>query len=355
MIDVLFYGALNKRRRQVLDAIQQVGLKLVLLPGMYGAERDYMIARSRLILNVHFYSPATLEIPRLGYLWGNCKCIVSERAPETEVPDGLEEVCAYCAHEDIIGTVTRLVRNKAERNAQAERGFDAFTRHGQEDYLEALVGRKSYKSAVVPLPRSLHVGSGKDFRPESLNIDINPNMNPDVVLDFSKPLDATREYYTERFGTIRLMPGSFKRITAFNVLEHVRVLPQCMSNFLDLLKLDGVLEVSVPYDLSLGAWQDPTHLRGFNEMSWIYYCEWAWYLGWRYTRFEQQSVDYVLSGLGKALQEHGYSMENLKRLPRTIDSMHVLLRKRKSTEHERTEYSRLTREYYNKAVGNWLV
>jgi hypothetical protein len=54
----------------------------------------------------------------------------------------------------------------------------------------------------------------------------------------------------------------------------VRDLPQLMGNFLNLLVEEGELEIVVPYDLSLGAWQDPTHVRAFNENSWRYYCDW---------------------------------------------------------------------------------
>jgi len=64
------------------------------------------------------------------------------------------------------------------------------------------------------------------------------------------------------------------------VLEHITDLKTYMTNCLELLKVGGVMEITVPYDLSLGAWQDPTHCRAFNQNSWLYYTEWSWYLGW---------------------------------------------------------------------------
>jgi len=43
-----------------------------------------------------------------------------------------------------------------------------------------------------------------------------------------------------------------------------------MTNCLKLLRVGGVFKILVPYDLSYGAWQDPTHIRAFNERSWLY-------------------------------------------------------------------------------------
>lgn len=354
-VDVLFYGSINERRRKLLEQIQDAGLNLLILNKTYGTERDFAIARSKLVLNVHYYSPATLELPRLGYLWANSKCVISERAPETEAADELDTACAYRHYDDLMPAIMDFAGNKTMRETQAQQGFSAFSGLRQEDFLEAIVGRKSHRAAVVPLPARLNAGSGKDFRSDCLNIDINPGMNPDLALDISRPLDPTQEYETVRFGKIRLKPGSFEKITAFDVLEHVPDAIQTMTNFLDLLKLDGILEVSVPYDLSLRAWQDPTHKRAFNEMSWPYYCESAWYVGWRYTRFSIEAMSYVLSDYGNSLKNIGHSQEELLRAPRAVDGLRVQLRKRKSTDAELTEFARRTRAFYDGAVGDWFI
>ncbi|MDL2207414.1 class I SAM-dependent methyltransferase [Desulfovibrio sp. OttesenSCG-928-M16] len=354
-IDVLFYGAINERRKQVLEQLNSAGLRVGILHGAYGTERDHAIARAKCILNIHYYVPATLELPRLGYLLANSKAVVSERRPETEIPAGLDAACAYAPYEELLPTVRSLVQDKKARTEQAEAGFTAFAALKQEDFLEVLVGRKKFASATLPLPRQLHAGSGKDFRKDCLNVDINPRMNPDMLLDLSLPLDPTVRHKTLRFGDIRLMPGKFDRITAFEILEHVNDLPQTMRNFLDLLADGGELELSVPYELSCGAWQDPTHVRAFNESSWLYYTNWAWYIGWKNTRFDLQSLEYTLSSHGESLKRQGAPLEEIIRTPRAVDGMHVLLRKRKSTPQEKEEYDRMTRSFYEGAVGEWSI
>jgi SAM-dependent methyltransferase len=180
-------------------------------------------------------------------------------------------------------------------------------------------------------------------------------MNPDLVLDLSEPLDPSALHHTVRFGEIRLRPGMFSRITAFELLEHVADLPRAMLNFLTLLEEGGDLRLSVPYELSQGAWQDPTHVRAFNEKSWLYYTSWAWYMGWREERFELEDMVFVLSEYGRLLEAGGTEREDLLRLPRAVDGMRVVLRKRASTRSERDEFDALTRAFYRGAVGEWLV
>lgn len=131
-----------------------------------------------------------------------------------------------------------------------------------------------------------------------------------------------------------LEPGAFDEITANDVLEHVPALTGLMTRCLALLGNGGRMCVSVPYDLSYGAWQDPTHVRAFNERSWLYYTDWHWYLGWTEARFDLASLKMGLSPLGQTLQET-MPLEQICRQPRAIDSMDAVLVKRPLTEPER--------------------
>ena len=146
-IDVLFYGAVNERRLAVLETISRTKLRLAVLQGEYGADRDYAIARSKLVLNVHYYIPATLEVPRLGYLWANHTPVVSELRKETERDPGLEDCCRFCPYDDLLPAVMEMALSDAARKEQAEKAFAAFSRLRQEDFLEAVVGRRTH--AVV--------------------------------------------------------------------------------------------------------------------------------------------------------------------------------------------------------------
>ena len=143
------------------------------------------------------------------------------------------------------------------------------------------------------------------------------------------------DFASARFGIFRLPREAFEAITASHVLEHLPDLVTAMTNCLNLLADGGLMHIAVPYDLSYGAWQDPTHLRGFNERSWWYYCDWYWYLGWTEARFDLISQDFLHSPLGVALRECRVPDDEILRTPRAVDEMRVILRRRPLTAAER--------------------
>jgi SAM-dependent methyltransferase len=138
-------------------------------------------------------------------------------------------------------------------------------------------------------------------------------------------LDITKipwgETISTRFGEIKVEQGMFTKIIANDVLEHIPDLVKAMTNCKDLLVEGGEFHIHVPYDLSLGAWQDPTHVRAFNENSWLYYTDWHWYLGWK-DKFVVKELQLVKS---KLAEEMNISDQMLTVLPRMVDSMKVVL------------------------------
>jgi len=169
--------------------------------------------------------------------------------------------------------------------------------------------------------RTLNIGSGKDFKEDCLNADIQESKKPDWVLDITKvPWGKT---ISTRFGEIKVEKGMFSKIIANDVLEHITDLIPAMENCRDLLDDKGEFHISVPYYLSLGAWQDPTHVRAFNENSWLYYCEWHWYLNWE-ERFWTKLIEFRLSNLAK---EMDINLATALMMPKMIDHIAVILTK----------------------------
>jgi len=191
----------------------------------------------------------------------------------------------------------------------------------------------------VRIPRKLNLGSGQDWREDYFNVDIGAYWEPDAVLDFNLPLPIGRPLATSRFGNVALENQYFDEILALNVLEQIQNLPTAMTSCLRLLRVGGLLRISVPYDLSWGAWQDPNHVRAFNERSWLYFTDWFWRMGWREARFDIAHFELGLSPIGKALTKQRVTGEELARCPRAIDQMRVALRKRLLTEAEKQQVS----------------
>ena len=328
-VDVLFYGNLNERRRSVLREFAESGLNVRVLHFVYGEERDHWIARSKIVLNLHYYDDLIHEVVRSSYLLANRKCVVSECDDGTEIDEAVRAAVVAVPRDRIVATCVELARDDARRRALETEGFERFSRIDQATALaEALPGLSR------PLPRRINLGSGKAYDAERLNIDVDPKWHPDVLADLSATPGLRQVVFSRRFGLVRLEPGECDDIIAMDVLEHVPDLTALMTRCLDLLHVGGTMRVGVPYDLSYGAWQDPTHVRAFNERSWLYYTEWYWYLGWARARFEVAEMKMVLSPLGEDLRRNGVADDVIFRSPRAVDSMQVVLAKRLLSEHE---------------------
>lgn len=345
-IDVLFFGSMNDRRSKILSMLRERGYHVKELFGVYGKIRDSYISRSKIVLNIHYYSTNIFEAVRLSYLLNNSVFVITESSPFypwkgvplPSVPyNELVAACAYWLENDVEREKMR------EKMAQAFESLYPMTKilfeslrstsaHGVGSLEGAAISGQSIVSRV---PRVLNIGSGKDFRNDCLNADCNSYWNPDIILDLCKPVEHQLVHQTERFGMVRLQLQYFDEIIAHDVLEHLSDLPTAMTSCLALLKDGGRFRIKVPYDLSYGAWQDPTHVRGFNERSWLYYTDWFWYLGWKEARFEVEELILGPSALGRDLLAKGVTESEICRHPRAIDEMSVVLRKRSLNGDER--------------------
>lgn len=399
-IDVLFYGSINPRRQKILDELKDAGLKTEVLTGVYGAQRDAFIARSKLVLNLHFYDTQIFELARVSYLLANKKAVVTEKGSKTQFPAELDgQICAV-PYASLVDTCKELVADTDRRNALETAGFEAFrkmpqdlfiTTHvmkpvagaqnvqhapvndapttsteaetpaapvakpaavatttdapaPQEDTAKPLLGVSAATSSAAPrtlvknpdnLPLTLNIGSGKDFRQDCVNLDYADYWDPDIQGDLSSRTLLGTTKPTDRFGDVTLQDDMFTEILCNDVVEHIPDLVSAMTNCLDMLKVGGVMRIGVPYDLSYGAWQDPTHVRAFNERSWLYYTDWFWYIGWDKARFHLRELNYKTSDLGDKLLKDGMPQEEIIRTPRAVDSMHVVLEKQLLSDRDK--------------------
>ncbi|MGH9500024.1 MAG: hypothetical protein ACRD3L_12865 [Terriglobales bacterium] len=339
-IDVLFYGSLNPRRSQILNALKDAGVKVRAAFGVYGKSRDDLIARAKIVLNVHFYESKVFEIVRVSYLLANSKAVVTECSTDSELETGLSGAVHGVPYDRLAEACCALLQDDAARRALETRGFQWFSQRKESDILNNAL-QPSVNPApnvgAIEIPRKLNMGSGKDWREDYFNTDFDPYWEPDAVFDFSRALPIGQPLETQRFGTVALQNNWFDEIIANDVLEHIPNLTLAMTSCLNLLRVGGVFRISVPYDLSWGAWQDPTHVRAFNERSWLYYTDWFWYMGWTEARFDLDKFDLGLSPVGFALAKQQVKGEDLVRHPRAVDQLKVVLRKRLLTEAEKQQ------------------
>jgi len=138
-IDVLFYGAYNERRLALLERLSRAGWKVARSNGLYGAERDALVARSRIVLNVHYYDEQSrLEVPRCLYLMANGRFVLSETSPDAE-STGFASGMAFAPYARLEEACARYLDRPAERAAIAAAGRDLLRSRPQSALLAPAV------------------------------------------------------------------------------------------------------------------------------------------------------------------------------------------------------------------------
>ena len=138
-IDVLLYGLANERRRHVIDTLKSRGWNAVLATNVYGDERNALIERSRIVINVHYYSGHIFEIVRVSYLLANHRFVVSETGIDADLEYPFREAVAFADYDNLVDTCHRYLEDEVSRRRVAERGFEIFSQIRQSDELAALL------------------------------------------------------------------------------------------------------------------------------------------------------------------------------------------------------------------------
>lgn len=136
-IDVLFYGSMNARREAVLRRLGRQGLKVMHAFNAYGDTRDALIARAKVVLNIHYYEAHVFEIVRVSYLLANSKAVVTEIGADTDLDEDLADAVAGVPYERVADAAASLVRDDELRHALEGRGFRAFSQRREAKVLEA--------------------------------------------------------------------------------------------------------------------------------------------------------------------------------------------------------------------------
>jgi Macrocin-O-methyltransferase (TylF) len=144
-IDVLFYGSVNERRLKVLRQLQDAGVRVHSAFGVYGKERDTLIARAKIVLNMHYYETQIFEAVRVSYLLANSKALVSETSCDI---GHFKDAVAVFPYEQLAQGCIEILRDDTKRKELETRGFRHFSQRSASQILSRVLTTQGVKNQI---------------------------------------------------------------------------------------------------------------------------------------------------------------------------------------------------------------
>ena len=152
----------------------------------------------------------------------------------------------------------------------------------------------------------LDLGSGPSPRYGHEGVDLYPGPGVTWQCDLERYPWVLRGINPRADGTYKVAGGSepipthsVEGVTCNHLVEHVRDLPAFMAELWRVCKPGATVNISHPYQFNVRAWQDPTHVRALNEISWFYFDA-----KWRGNRPEFGACDFELVELDAIPEEN---------------------------------------------------
>ena len=138
-IDLLFYGSINDRRRKIIDELSKSGVKIKAVFGIYGKNRDELISKSKIVLNLHHYKSEIFEIVRVFYLLTNSKTVVGEVNATTSIDNHIKSGILPAKYEELVSTCLELLASPSKITELEEVAHNSIIQFPQKIFTSKLL------------------------------------------------------------------------------------------------------------------------------------------------------------------------------------------------------------------------
>ncbi len=111
--DILFYGQMSNRREQILKYLEK-DFNIIYKDNIFGDEKNNLIKKCKILLNLHFYENACLETCRINEALKYSKLIVSERGHilDDDIYNIYSNCVIFCENIDENLSNINLIKNR---------------------------------------------------------------------------------------------------------------------------------------------------------------------------------------------------------------------------------------------------
>ncbi len=236
-IDIFFFGSMNDRRQSLITQLQSRGLNVVVKTNVWKAERDELIARSKFVLNIHFYQHSILETTRLSYLLSNNCHVISESSGDQLLDrwhqkyiqfatyDGLADLC--CQAVEAYNNMSQPNPSNTIGQFLSDLAFKHFTEYKTQTWLSKLPIAKLVSTYGYLLP--------KMSVEEQLTVEATLPQIETPVIDSSDIFEAECEITENQELTLKLPKLNYEDLPCVSIVtityNRKSVFPMAIRNY----------------------------------------------------------------------------------------------------------------------------
>lgn len=226
-IDILFMGSLSKRRNYILNKLKKKYKVHIARNNLWNDDRNDLVAKSKIIVNIQYYENGILEMPRLSYLLSNNCFVVSESGRNINLGNKMKEYMIPCKYYDIVNNIDKYLKNDNLRIKLKNKFFKNW--------------KKSNYLSSIPT---------NDFNDEIKNLNINKRRKKKIKYYIPKNIENI-EFKVEENGNCRLILPNIpdKNLPNVSIITPTKnrknIFPIAVHNFLNFIypreKLEWVI------------------------------------------------------------------------------------------------------------------
>jgi len=260
-IDILFYGTINSYRKKILDRIRDK-YNIKILEKSFDKELIEYISRSKIILNIHYYDDALLELCRIHEaIPYNCRIISEISNDDLKLCDSYKDFCSFIDFDDIDNVYKKIDEElKNYENIDFDRliqknlhkynvDFENFVKKIKyynlfsKDLLNIKNGKVNYELSLLDKDNNItnisqkFIGVKEKYIEKDININFNSEKHNVLYLDILKKTNRINNVNRERIEIKKKYYDNIAHLHCYNLSEFDEIYSIYKNNIMKFFKI----------------------------------------------------------------------------------------------------------------------
>ena len=260
-IDILFYGNINNYRKKILDSISSK-YNIKILENSFDKELIEYISRSKIILNIHYYKDALLELCRIHEaIPYNCRILSEISNDDLKLCNDYKDFCSFIDLDDIDKVYKKLDEElenyeNIDFDTIIQKNFHSYNENFKKfvmkikyynlfskDLLNIKNGNINYELSILDKDNNItnisqkFMGINKTHIEKDINISFNSEKQNVLYLDILKKVNRINNVNRERIQIKKKIYDNIAHLHCYNLSEFDEIYGLYKNNVMKFFKI----------------------------------------------------------------------------------------------------------------------